>query len=96
MWFTRVLSTLPIDRNKLTVYECGNIPNEESLHNKEFKVKFFKVGLVYLIFDLETLWLFPIYNIDLNLTIYLTILLFIIILAIGVYYEYTEGLLDNI
>ena len=45
------------DREKLTAYECGFNPFEDS--RNEFDVRFYLVAILFLIFDLEISFLFP-------------------------------------
>ena len=52
-----VLSPKMDDREKLTAYECGFSPFEDS--KGEFDVRFYLVAILFLIFDLEISFLFP-------------------------------------
>nr|BAM45515.1 NADH dehydrogenase subunit 3 [Andricus pseudoflos] len=78
-------------RNKLTSFECGfdNI----SLLRLPFSVHFFMIGIIFLIFDVEISLIFPIIKF-LNLmnfykkNIFLIIML---ILILGLYYEWKQG-----
>ena len=45
------------DTQKLSSYECGFDPYEDARNT--FDVRFYLVALVFLIFDLETVFLFP-------------------------------------
>lgn len=45
------------DKEKLSTYECGFNPFEDS--RSEFDVKFYLVGILFIIFDLELSFLFP-------------------------------------
>ena len=45
------------DREKLSAYECGFSPFEDS--KGEFDVRFYLVAILFLIFDLEISFLFP-------------------------------------
>lgn len=82
------------DLEKISVYECGFDPFNSS--RILFSVKFFLVGVLFLIFDLEISFLFPwsisYHHIGIfgNLIVYL----FLIILTIGFIYEWVEGGLD--
>lgn len=42
---------------KLTTYECGEEPVGNA--NVQFNIRFYVVGLIFLIFDVEILFLFP-------------------------------------
>jgi len=75
------------DSEKLSPYECGFSPFSDN--RIEFDVKFFLVGILFVIFDLELSFLFP-WSLTLNIINYLGILSmisFIYILTIGLVYE---------
>lgn len=82
------------DSEKVSVYECGFDPFGSS--RVPFSVKFFLVGILFLIFDLEISFLFPwsvIYN-QIGLFGFWTMYLFLIILTIGLIYEWVKGGLE--
>ena len=63
----------------------------------KFDVLYYVIGILYLIFDLEIIFLFPIATImfTLNSLIALWVVMaFLIILTIGFIYEYNQGALD--
>lgn len=82
---------------KTSSYECGFEPFGDA--RAKFDVHFYLVGILFLIFDLEVVFLYPwIYSIyaegiffDYNL---LSILGFLIILAIGFIYEWRKQALN--
>ena len=43
---------------KLSAYECGNDPVRLP-HGERFSVKFYVVAMLFIIFDIETIFLFP-------------------------------------
>ena len=43
---------------KLAAYECGNEPLADVV-NQRFSVKFYMVAMMFLIFDVETVFLYP-------------------------------------
>jgi NADH-quinone oxidoreductase subunit A len=43
---------------KLSPYECGIVP-ERTPHGERFPVKFYLVAMLFIIFDVETIFLFP-------------------------------------
>uniref|UniRef100_A0AAU8HQC9 NADH-ubiquinone oxidoreductase chain 3 n=1 Tax=Porifera sp. TaxID=3140030 RepID=A0AAU8HQC9_9METZ len=82
------------DSEKVSVYECGFDPFGSS--RVPFSVKFFLVGILFLIFDLEISFLFPwsvIYN-QIGLFGFWTMYFFLIILTIGLIYEWVKGGLE--
>lgn len=94
----RVLGIVNEEGERRSQYECGLEPIEENLGietRERFYLKFFIVGILFLIFDIETLFLYPIlflYDFSLvgstlMLKSYGIILLFLVILLIGLIYE---------
>ena len=82
------------DREKLTAYECGFNPFEDS--RNEFDIRFYLVAILFLIFDLEISFLFPfltILNENENIA-FCSMLLFLFILTVGFFYEWKKGALD--
>lgn len=82
------------DPEKVSVYECGFDPFGDS--RQKFEVRFFLVAILFIIFDLEISFLFP-WSIILSvLTIveYWILILFIVILTIGLIYEWLKGGLE--
>ena len=45
------------DNEKVTIYECGFTPFSDS--RQKFEVRFFLVGILFILFDLELSFLFP-------------------------------------
>jgi NADH-quinone oxidoreductase subunit A len=82
-----LLSSKLDDAEKLTIYECGFNPFNDS--RSEFNIKFYIVAILFLIFDLEISYLFP-FIVSLNLISNLGIffmLLFLFILTVGFFFE---------
>jgi NADH:ubiquinone oxidoreductase subunit 3 (subunit A) len=46
-----------IDIEKISAYECGFDPFEDT--RKKFDVRFYLVSILFIIFDLEVVYLFP-------------------------------------
>jgi NADH:ubiquinone oxidoreductase subunit 3 (subunit A) len=51
------ISEKKIDLEKLSAYECGFDPFGDARHT--FNVKFYLVAILFIIFDLEIVFLFP-------------------------------------
>jgi len=78
---------------KVSVYECGFNPFNDS--RNKFEVRFYIVAILFMIFDLEIVFLFP-WVIILNLLSYVgffVMLIFLFILIIGFFYEILKGAL---
>ncbi len=54
---SKFIGRRPPVREKLLPYECGNIPEEDA--RGKFPVKFYLVGILFIIFDIEIAFLFP-------------------------------------
>lgn len=54
---SRVVSPDNPDLEKLSAYECGFDPYEDARNN--FDVRFYLISLLFLVFDLETIFLLP-------------------------------------
>nr|UZI00063.1 NADH dehydrogenase subunit 3 [Andricus mairei]UZI00076.1 NADH dehydrogenase subunit 3 [Andricus mairei] len=78
-------------RNKLTSFECGfdNI----SLLRLPFSTHFFLIGIIFLIFDVEISLIFPIIKFLNVMNFYMKniFLIIMIILIMGLYYEWKQG-----
>lgn len=85
-----------IDFEKLSAYECGFTPIGDA--RQPFHVRFYLVGILFLLFDLEVIFLFPwaltFYNYSHQLRSLMYVILFILLLGIGFIYEWKKGALD--
>lgn len=89
-----IVSIKQPDSEKVSVYECGFDPFGSS--RVPFSVKFFLVGILFLIFDLEISFLFPwcvVYN-QIELFGFWVMYVFLVILTIGLVYEWIKGGLE--
>lgn len=84
-------------RIKDTAYECGMIPQGEA--QPRFSVKFYLVAMLFILFDLEIVFMYPwavVYKeaVKENLFILWSMLSFISILMVGYVYALKKGALD--
>lgn len=81
-------------REKQSVYECGE-PTIGSAWIR-FNLRFYSTALVFLIFDVEVVFLFPvIVNLkEFGLLAFVEVLVFVAILALGLVYAWAYGALD--
>ena len=89
-----VLSPKKPDPEKLSAYECGFEPFNDS--RMEFDVRFYLVAILFIIFDLEIAFLFP-WAVSLGsigLLGFCSMMFFLFILTIGFIYEWKKGALD--
>lgn len=82
---------------KDTPYECG-VPSE-TLRHTPFSVKFYVTAMLFILFDIEIIFLIPwavVYRdfISQNIPILLPALFFIAVLIIGLFYEMKQGALE--
>jgi NADH-quinone oxidoreductase subunit A len=85
------------DQEKLASYECGFEPFGDARSN--FDIHFYLVGILFLIFDLEIVFLFPwvfsVLDFSENLFINLTILyIFLFLLGAGFVFEWKKQALN--
>ena len=82
------------DPEKLSTYECGFEPFEDS--RMEFDVRFYLVAILFIIFDLEIAFLFPwaVSLGNIGALGFWSMMIFIFILTIGFIYEWKKGALD--
>ena len=91
---SKIVSPKLKEAEKLTAFECGFEPIGDS--KDLFSIHFYMVGILFLIFDLEILYLFP-WAINIKkagFEGYLSIILFLFILLIGFIFEWLEGVLN--
>jgi NADH-quinone oxidoreductase subunit A len=82
------------DTEKLSPYECGFDPYEDA--RQAFDVRFYLVSILFIIFDLEAMYLFP-WVISLNqigATGFWVMIDFLIELGIGLIYAWRVGSLE--
>jgi NADH-quinone oxidoreductase subunit A len=79
---------------KLSTYECGEIPVGQGWI--QFNIRFYVVALIFLIFDVEILFLFPwaVVFKELGGFAFVEMLIFIFILLVGLAYVWAKGDLE--
>lgn len=90
-----VNSYLPVINNeKFSSYECGFDPFNDA--RDTFYVKFYLISILFIIFDIETIYFFPwvmsFYNFSIFSFYVMTI--FFSFLVIGFWYEWRKSVLD--
>jgi len=82
------------DRVKDSPYECGIAPTGSA--RERFSVKFYLVGIVFILFDIEAVFLYPwavVYR-ELKMFAFVEMLLFIVLVLVGFFYVWKKGALD--
>jgi NADH-quinone oxidoreductase subunit A len=89
-----ILSIQNESTSKLSSYECGFDPFEDA--RNIFDVHFYLVAILFLVLDLEVMFLFP-WAVSLNsigLKGFIGMVIFLVILTIGFFYEWKLGALE--
>jgi len=79
---------------KLTVFECGNDPVGEPRHR--YSVKFFLVALLFIIFDIEAVFVYPwaVLFRELGMFGFIEMSVFLFVLILGLLYVWKKGALE--
>lgn len=82
------------NRAKTQAYECGMEPTGDA--REPFSVKFYLVAMVFILFDVEAIFLYPWAYVfrDLKLYGFAEMMLYIAILLVGYFYLLKKGALD--
>ena len=82
------------DGDKLISYECGELP-EGSAWIK-FNIRFYIIALIFIIFDVEVIFMFPwaVVFQDLGLLAFVEMMMFLLILLVGFAYVWVKSDLD--
>lgn len=83
---------------KVEPYECGEIPHGDAW--KQFKVGYYIFALVFVIFDVEAIFIFPwakellnLKGMGLGIFAFVEMMIFIAILLVGLLYAWRKGVL---
>ena len=89
-----VMSPRKPDEEKLSAYECGFEPFEDS--RNVFDVRYYLVAILFILFDLEIAFLFPWATVldELGWFGFNAMIVFLGILVIGFIYEWKKGALE--
>jgi NADH-quinone oxidoreductase subunit A len=82
------------ETEKLSTYECGFEPYEDSRH--QFEIKFYLIAILFIVFDIEAVYLYPwcISLSQLNMTGFWSMIDFVIELGVGFIYIWSVGALN--
>jgi NADH-quinone oxidoreductase subunit A len=93
LFITYIINTPQSDYQNRSPYECGFEPFGDA--RSFFDVQFYTVGLLFVIFDLEVVFLIPFVS-DVAETSgfsYVNMVFFMAVVITGFYYEWAAGLL---
>jgi NADH-quinone oxidoreductase subunit A len=80
--------------SKSAVFECGSVPVGSA--RDRFGVRFYVVALLFIVFDIEAVFLFPwaVLFTELGWAGYLEMLIFVATLVAGLAYVWKKGVID--
>jgi NADH-quinone oxidoreductase subunit A len=82
------------NRVKDMPYECGITPTGSA--RERFSVRFYLVGMLFIVFDIESVFLFPwvvVYK-EFKMAAFVEMLIFIVLVFAGFFYIWKKGALD--
>jgi len=91
---SHVLGKRVKNRVKDMPYECGVAPVGNA--RERFSVKFYLVGMIFILFDIEAIFLYPwavVYR-ELKMVAFVEMLVFIVLILGGFFYIWKKGALD--
>ena len=91
---TRLLAPFAREQAKNISYECGMLPvgrNWAQVH-----VRYYLIAILFLLFDVETIFIFPwaVTFVDLPKFIFWQMVIFIAVLSVGLVYAWRRGVLE--
>jgi NADH-quinone oxidoreductase subunit A len=75
-------------------YECGIAPTGDA--RERFSVKFYLVAMIFILFDIESIFLYPwavIYK-ELKMFAFLEMLIFVVLILAGFFFIWKKGIFD--
>jgi NADH-quinone oxidoreductase subunit A len=92
--FARLVAPQRYGRVKLEPYECGIEPVTDA--RDRYSVRYFLVAMLFLVFDVETIFLYPWAVIvdELAWFGFIEMVIFLFILLVGYFYAWREGALE--
>jgi NADH-quinone oxidoreductase subunit A len=90
----KFIAPLILNRKKIDSYECGF--NQLSSTESMFNIRFYLIAIIFIIFDLEIIFLFPwtIMLKSIGKFGFISMMIFLSVLTIGFIYELTRGALE--
>ncbi|HID38024.1 MAG TPA: NADH-quinone oxidoreductase subunit A [Calditrichaeota bacterium] len=91
---SRIIQPRKAEKEKYIPYECGELPVGKAWI--QFNSRFYIIALIFLIFDVEIIFLYPwavVFD-SLGMVAFIEMLIFIVILLVGLAYVWVKGDLD--
>lgn len=94
LWFSWTVGPSKYNKVKLEPYECGIEPTTDA--RDRYSIRYFLVAMLFVIFDVETVFMFPWAVIMDELALFglIEMLVFLGILIVGYFYAWRRGALD--
>lgn len=94
LMFTSLIKSSKHNKVKLQPYECGIEPDTDA--RGRYSIRYYLVGMLFVIFDVETVFMFPWAVIMDELLLFglIEMLVFLFILVIGYVYAWRKGALE--
>ena len=91
---SKILAPSNPSKDKLSTYECGE--EAEGTAWVQFNIRYYIIALIFIIFDVEVLFLFPwaVVFKDLGWLAFIEMTIFLVILIFGLIYVWKKGDLD--
>ena len=91
---SRLIGYRKPSRAKLSPYECGMLPVGDA--RQRFNVKFYLVAMLFILFDVEAVFLYPWAVIlrQLKMFGFYEMLVYILVILVGFFYIWKKGALD--
>jgi len=91
---SRILGYRKPSMAKMSPYECGMVPVGDA--RERFSVKFYLVAMLFIIFDVEAVFLYPWAVIlkDLKMFGFWEMMVYIAVVLVGFFYVWRKGVLD--
>jgi NADH-quinone oxidoreductase subunit A len=94
LMFSRLVQAGKYNKVKLEPYECGIEPETDA--RDRYSVRYYLIAMLFVIFDVETIFLFPWAVILDELALFglIEMIIFLFILVIGYFYAWRQGALE--
>ncbi|HIF22387.1 MAG: NADH-quinone oxidoreductase subunit A [bacterium] len=94
LMFTSLIKSSKYNKVKLQPYECGIEPDTDA--RGRYSVRYYLIGMLFVIFDVETVFMFPWAVIMDELLLFglIEMLVFLFILVLGYVYAWRKGALE--
>ena len=94
LMFTSLIKSSKYNKVKLQPYECGIEPDTDA--RGRYSVRYYLIGMLFVIFDVETVFMFPWAVIMDELLLFglIEMLVFLFILVVGYVYAWRKGALE--